>query len=65
MDNHPYRGIAHKAAKLIACTEAWQEGDCFANLPEPNDCDMCDPCHLVWRLQSFDDEAQDWWEELA
>lgn len=64
MTDMTYKGIAQEARKAIGCEGGWMKGDCFANLPEMNDHDPCDRCHLAWRIACFEEEAQVWWDEL-
>jgi len=63
--DHSYVGIAVEARKAIGCEGTYAEGDCFANVPEPNDYDLCLRCHLAWRIDLFENEATGWWHELG
>lgn len=61
---HSYIGIAHEAAKFINCDGEWVNGTCI-EVCDDGGYDYCPSCRFIWRLESFEQEATDWWNELG
>ena len=57
----PYAGITEEASIILPC-EDYETGRCSDFNESEND--YCPFRILLWKLEAFESEATDWWNEL-